>query len=160
MRNNLQFDNFIFWAVHSIIQVKVLYIKARKPCAWTRKGAVNYKLQEFQRPCRCCNIPRVSGTIYWHSYASTIGVVLVRYDLTHHTSVTYLLPTVVRNIFKFYDSKSVCALNTLLLLPNFAATNTLAKPAKFIGTVCVPNLLIFWVTEKLDIFQWLPSFVV
>ena len=50
-----------------------------------------------------------------HSYACTIGIVLVRSDFTHHTSVTYLIPTVARNIFKIYDSKGVCALNTLLL---------------------------------------------
>ena len=128
-------------------------IKARKPCAWTRKGDVYYHIQKFQIPYWCCNIPRVADTISCHSYASTIGVVLVRYDITHHTSVKYLLPTVMRNIFKFYDSKGVCALNMLLLCPTCTATDTLEKPAKFIGIGCVPNLLIFWMIEKLDIFQ-------
>ena len=73
----------------------------------------------------CFNIPRVSDTLSSHSYAFTIGVVLVRSELTHHTSVTYLLPTVLRDIFKFYDSKGVCALNTLLLCSTFFATDTL-----------------------------------
>ena len=158
--NNWQFDASIFWAVHRSIQLKVFNIKAHKPCTWTRKGDFYYHLQEFHRPCWCCNISRVADTISCHSYASKIGVVLVRYYLTHHTSVTYLLLTVVKNVFKFYDSKGVCALNTLFLWPTCAATNTLAKPAKFIGIGCVPNLLIFWVTAKLAIFQWFSSFIV
>ena len=144
--NNWEFDPCIFWAVHRSIQVKCFYIKALKTCAWTRKGAVYYHLKDFQRPCRCYNIPRVSDTISCHSYVRSIGVDLVRSYLTHHTSVTYILPTVVRNIFKFYYSKGVCALNTMLLSPNFAATNTLENPSKFIGIGCVPNLLIFLVT--------------
>ena len=108
-------------------------IKARKPCAWTRKGDVYYHIQKFQIPYWCCNIPRVADTISCHSYASTIGVVLVPSNLTHHTIVTYLLPTVVRNIFKCYDLEGDCALNTLILFPTCAATNTSEKPAKFIG---------------------------
>ena len=63
---------------------------------------------------------------------SKIGVVLFRSDLTHHTSVKYLLRRLVNNIFKFYDLKGVCALNLLLFCPTCAATDTLTKPAKFI----------------------------
>ena len=128
--NNWQFDPCILWAVHRIIQANVSYIKSSKPCAWTRKVAAYYQIQEFQRPCWCCNIPRVADTISCHSYACKIGVVLVRSDLTHHTSVTYLLLMVVRNIFKFYDSKFLCALNTLLIFTTCAATNNLGKASQ------------------------------
>ena len=79
--------------------------------------------------------------------------VILGSELKNHTSVTYLIPMVVRNIFKFYDSKGVCALNTLLLCSNYAATYTLEKTPKFIGIGCVPNLLIFWVTKKLAILH-------
>ena len=72
-----------------------------------------------------------------------IGVVLVRSDLTHHSSVTYLLPTILRNIFKCYYLKGVCALNTLLLFSTCAATDTLENPTKCIEIGCVPNLLYF-----------------
>ena len=116
-------------------------------------GAFYYQLQEFQRTCWCCKIPRVSDTIYFHSYVSTIGLVLVRSDLVHHNSVTYLLPTVVRNIFNFHYLKGICALNALLLCPNCVATDTLTQPSKFIGIGCVSNLLIFWVAANLSIFQ-------
>ena len=160
MGNNLQFDPCIFWAVDRSIQVKKNYIESSKPCAWTRKGAVYYQLQYFHRTCRCCNIPRLADTISCYSYVCTIWFVLVMSDITNHTSVTYLLPTVVRNIFKFYDLKGVCAINTLLLWSACESTGTLAKPPEFIGIICVPNLLIFWVTENLSIFHWFPSFIV
>ena len=82
-----------------------------------------------------------------------IGVVFVSPELTHHISVTYILPKVVRNIFKIYDSKGVYALNPLIICSTCTATDPLEKSPESIGIGCVPNLLIFWVTAKLAIFQ-------
>ena len=115
--NNWQFDPCIFWAVHMSIQVNVFDIEARKRCAWMRKSAVYYQILLFQRLCQFCNIPRVADTISWHRYVSMIGVIRVMSDLTHHNSVIYLLPTVVRNIFKFMTRKVSVTLTRCFFFP-------------------------------------------
>ena len=142
MGNKWQFDPCIFLAFHGSIQVEVFNIKAIKPCPWTWQDTVYYQLYKFQIPCRCCNIPRVADTSSFHSDTCTVGVVLVRSYLTHHTGVTYLLTKVLRNVIKFNEPKGACSLNTLILRPTCAATNTLENPPKFIGIGYVLHIFI------------------
>ena len=82
-----------------------------------------------------------------------VGVVLVRYDLKRHTGVTYILPTVLRNVMKFNDPKGVCALNTLIPRPTCAAANTTEKPPKLFGIGCIPYIFIFRLKAMMAIFQ-------
>ena len=90
---------------------------------------------------------------FCYSDACMVGVVLVRSYLTHLNGVAYLLPTVLSNFIKFNYPTGVCALNTLIIRANCAATNTLEKLPEFIGIGCVTHIFISRVTVKLGILQ-------
>ena len=90
-------------------------VKADKSLIATRQENINNDLDQVKRTCGRAYIAEIIDPVARYGDACTIGILLLRSDLTHNHGVENLLPSVARDIFKANHAESVCALNTLFL---------------------------------------------
>ena len=90
-------------------------IKSDKARIAKIQDTVNHELDKVEGTC-------VRAYVAWIAYAATsnddvctIGIFLLRSDLTHNHGVENIFSSVLRDIFKSNDVKGVCALYTLVL---------------------------------------------
>ena len=110
-----EFYAHIFRAIHWCLEVKVFCVKADKLCIATGQNTVNQELDQVKRTCGRAYISGTTNEAARYSDACTIGIFLLRSDLTHNHGVANFLPSVARDIFKANDTESVGALNMLFL---------------------------------------------
>ena len=90
-------------------------VKAEKARISTIQDTVNHELDEVEGTCGRTYISGIIDAATSNGDACTIGIFLLRSDLTHNHGVANFLPSVARDIFKANDTESVGALNMLFL---------------------------------------------
>ena len=108
-------------------------VKVDKVRIAKRQETVNNELDQVKRTCGRVYISKIIFAASIYGDACTIGILLLRSDLTHNHGVVNFLPSVARDIFKDNDAESVCALNALFLGELLSFSKSLACLAKFIG---------------------------
>ena len=90
-------------------------VKADKSRIATRQENVNNELDQVKITCGRAYIAEIIDPVARYGDACTIGIFLLRSDLTQNHGVENLLPSVAKDIFKANDAESVFALNMLFL---------------------------------------------
>ena len=90
-------------------------VKSYKVRIATRQDTVNNELDQIERTCGRAYISGITYAADSYCDAYTIGMFLLRSDLTHKYGVANLLLSVARDIFKANYAESVCALNALFI---------------------------------------------
>ena len=81
----------------------------------TRQDTVNNKLDQVKRTCGRAYIAGIKYADASYGDACTIGIFLLRSDLTYNHGVANFLPSIARDIFKENGAESVCDLKVLFL---------------------------------------------
>ena len=105
----------IFREINWCLEVQVFCVKADKARISTRQDTVNHEIDQVEITCRRAYISGITDTAASYGDACTIGIFLLRSDLTQNHGVENLLPSVAKDILKANDVESVFALNMLFL---------------------------------------------
>ena len=81
----------------------------------TRHDTVNNEIDQVERTCGRAYIAGITDEDASYGDACTIGILLLRSDLTHNHGVSKFLPSVARDIFKANDVERIYALNALFI---------------------------------------------
>ena len=90
-------------------------VKADKMRILMRQNTVNHYLEQVEITCGRAYISGITDAAASYGNACTIGLFLLRSDLTHNHGVENFLPSVAMDMFKANDAESVCAINALCL---------------------------------------------
>ena len=94
-----EFYVHIFRAIHWCLGVKSFFVKAEKALIMMRQDTVNHKLDQVDRTCGRAYIAGILDAASIYGDACTIGIFLLRSDLTHNHGVANFLPYVARGMF-------------------------------------------------------------
>ena len=81
----------------------------------TRQYTVNHELDKVEGICGCAYISGITYAATSKCDACTIGIFLLRSDLTQNHGVANLFSSVLRDTLKSNDAGVVCALHALVL---------------------------------------------
>ena len=112
--NFREFYAHMLRSIHWVLEIKVFYVKADKARIFLRQDTVNHDLDEVEVTFGCAYIAWVVDGDTRDSDTCTIGILLLRSDLTHNHGVANLFSSISRDIFKSNDAEGVCAIHTLV----------------------------------------------
>ena len=112
--NVFQADSDKFLSIHWRGQVKNADVESYKARMAVGEDAVDYKFKQFERACRCSDIPGVTDAVSSNGDPCLVKTFFVGPVLAHNLGVGDLVTAVEGYIFVLDDTESVIFLNALL----------------------------------------------
>ena len=83
-------------------------VKSDKVRIATKQDTVNNDFYRVKRTCVRAYISETTNAAASYGNACTIGILILRSDLTHNHGVENFLLSIMRYIFKYNDAESIC----------------------------------------------------
>ena len=117
----------------------------------TRQDTINCEIDKVEGTCGRAYISGITYSATSDNDACTIGIFLLRSDLTHNHGVENFFSSVLRDIFKSNDAEGVCALHAFIIGAFSSFSDSLAYSDKFIGIGYVSCVRKLWVLAELSV---------
>ena len=133
MWNVFKADSDKLWSVHRCGQVKIADVKSDKAGNVAREYPVDDKFENFERACRCADVPEVAYSISSNGDSGLFGILFVGPILAYNFGVHHFVTAVVGDIFVLDHLERISSLNVLVFGAFRALTYALAYESQFIG---------------------------